>query len=95
MEYDNTNRGTLFVNNRKTTDKQPDYTGDIHFGTVKMKLAAWERTSKAGNTFLSLSVSEWVDKIQETPANGLVKMPTAKPVPAQKLVDDNLLDIPF
>jgi len=29
MEYDNTNRGVLFKNERKTHDKQPDYTGTI------------------------------------------------------------------
>lgn len=28
-EYDNTNRGALFKNGRKESDKHPDYRGDI------------------------------------------------------------------
>ena len=27
MEYDNTNRGVLFKNDKKTDDKHPDYKG--------------------------------------------------------------------
>ena len=70
MDYDNTNRGVLFVNDRKTTDKHPDYKGNIHFGTVKMSLSAWKKTSSSGKQFLSISVSEWTDGVRgdEQPA---------------------------
>jgi len=61
MEYDNTNRGVLFQNDAKKSEKHPAYKGNIHIGTVKMSLSAWEKTSSTGKTFLSLSVSEWTD----------------------------------
>jgi hypothetical protein len=64
MEYDNTNRGVLFLNDKKTSDKQPTYKGNVHIGTVKMSLSAWEKTSSTGKTFLSLSVSEWTDGVR-------------------------------
>jgi hypothetical protein len=70
MEYDNTNRGVLFANDAKKSDKHPTYKGNIHIGTVKMSLSAWEKTSSTGKTFLSLSVSEWTDGVrgEERPA---------------------------
>jgi len=64
MEYDNTNRGVLFQNDTKKSDKHPTYKGNIHIGTVKMSLSAWEKTSSTGKTFLSLSVSEWTDGVR-------------------------------
>ena len=70
MEYDNTNRGVLFQNDTKKSDKHPAYKGNIHFGTVKMSISAWEKTSSSGKKFLSLSVSEWTDGVrgEEQPA---------------------------
>ena len=64
MEYDNTNRGVLFQNDAKKSDKHPAYKGNIHFGTVKMNISAWEKTSSSGKKFLSLSVSEWTDGVR-------------------------------
>ena len=93
MDYDNTNRGVLFVNDRKTTDKHPDYKGNIHFGTVKMSISAWEKTSSSGKKFLSLSVSEWFDGVRgdEQPATVAKVIRVAMPQ-TTAFVDD---DIPF
>tara|TARA_R110000868_G_scaffold178930_1_gene418836 strand:- start:888 stop:1169 length:282 start_codon:yes stop_codon:yes gene_type:complete len=93
MEYDNTNRGVLFVNDRKTTDKQPTHKGSIYVGTVKMGLSAWEKTSNTGKKFLSLSVSEWTDSVrgEEQPASvARVAMPQTA-----AFVDDEMDNIPF
>jgi len=69
--------GTLWVNNNKANDRQPDYRGEIEFpndvvedlyaqmkkGEVpKASLVGWRRESKAGNKFLSLSAKVWVPK---------------------------------
>jgi hypothetical protein len=50
MEYDNTNRGVLFKNDKKTDEKHPDYKdGADHW------LNAWLAKDKNGNTYMRLS----------------------------------------
>jgi hypothetical protein len=65
--------GALFGNERKTNDRQPDYTGTLDFdrevvmdlynqlqsGTEQPKasLSGWRKTSKSGKPFLSLKAS--------------------------------------
>jgi uncharacterized protein (DUF736 family) len=51
------NTGVLFKNNKKTDDKQPDYTGNILVGSTEMRLAAWIKEGKNGK-FLSVKISE-------------------------------------
>lgn len=60
MAYDNTNRGVLFINDKKGKDKAPDRTGTINVNGVDYKLAGWLKEGKNG-PFLSLSVSEKKD----------------------------------
>lgn len=55
-KYDNTNRGVLFVNQKKS-DKSPDYSGTLNVAGVEMNLAGWKKQSKKGTTFLSLNLS--------------------------------------
>jgi uncharacterized protein (DUF736 family) len=56
MEYDNTNSGVLFKNNKKETEKHPDYTGKVNVEGKEMRLAAWIKEGKAGK-FMSLKLS--------------------------------------
>lgn len=81
MEYDNTNSGVLFKNERKDTDKHPDYTGKINVNGTEMRLAAWIREGKSGK-FMSLKVSE-------LNPNG-----SQKPTP-KATFDDIPSDLPF
>ena len=78
MNYDNTNRGVLFPNDKKGNEKRPDFTGDLNVGGVEYKLSAWKKASKAGNNFLSISV-----QLKE----GQKVAP--KPAPAGGLTEDN------
>lgn len=55
-EYDNTNRGALFKNDDKQSDKHADYRGQINIDGKEFWLDAWLKTSKAGKKFMSLSV---------------------------------------
>ena len=59
MEFDNTNRGVLFENDKDGNEKRPDYTGNIDVGGKKFSLSAWKKTSKGGKPFLSLSISDF------------------------------------
>ena len=56
-EYDNTNSGAIFVNNKKTTDNHPDRTGSLNVEGVEYWIKGWLKTSKTGDKFMSLSVA--------------------------------------
>jgi len=67
MEYDNTNSGALFKNDKKGNEKAPDYAGKINVDGKEMRLAAWIREGKSGK-FMSLKVSEFTQKQEVKPA---------------------------
>ena len=54
--YDNTNRGSLFTNDRKTSDKHPDLKGSINVEGKEYWVSGWFKTGKSGG-FTSLSVT--------------------------------------
>lgn len=62
MAYDNTNRGVLFRNENKRSDKQPDYSGTFNKDGTEFKIAGWEKVGKSGKAFISLSVDTFVPK---------------------------------
>jgi uncharacterized protein (DUF736 family) len=51
-------QGSLFINEKKTSDKQPDYQGNVMINGKKMQIAGWKKQSKSGSTFLSIQISE-------------------------------------
>jgi uncharacterized protein (DUF736 family) len=57
MAYDNTNSGALFKNDKKESEKHPDYRGSINVDGVDYWISAWLKTSQQGTKFMSLSVS--------------------------------------
>lgn len=66
-DFDNTNRGTLFENDKAGNPNRPDYTGKININGTEYRLSAWWRDGKTGK-FLSLSVSESKPKADPEPA---------------------------
>jgi hypothetical protein len=54
-EYDNTDRGVLFKNDRKEQDNHPDYKGSINVGGTDFWLSAWIKEGQKGK-FMSLSI---------------------------------------
>jgi len=57
QEYDNTNRGTLFRNEYKEKEKQPDYKGKLNVEGTDWELAGWKKSSaKTGKSFISISI---------------------------------------
>jgi uncharacterized protein (DUF736 family) len=84
MEYDNTNRGTLYRNENKKEENHPDYSGSLNVSGKEFWLSGWVKESKKdGKKFFSLSIKP---KAKENPH--------AKK--QEKFVDDDLNDpIPF
>jgi len=56
-DYDNTNSGALFKNDKGDNDSRPDYKGSLNVSGVEMDLAAWLKVSKAGQKYMSLKLS--------------------------------------
>lgn len=83
-DFDNTNRGALFRNDKQGNEKRPDYKGKVNVGGTDYRVSGWLRQSKDGQTkFLSLQV----EPVEET----------AKPASKAKPVADPAFDdeIPF
>jgi hypothetical protein len=56
MTYDATNRGVLFKNDRKQSNKSADYNGSINVNGEQFWLNAWVNESKSGAKYMSLSL---------------------------------------
>jgi len=87
MEYDNTNRGSLFKNDRKELDNHPDYNGSINIDGKDFWLNGWLKESKKdGKKFFSLSVKPKDQDAGKAPVK-------AKSAPAKTRDEDS--EIPF
>lgn len=64
QQYDNTDRGVLFKNDRKESDNHPDYKGSINVGGVEFWLSAWIKQGQKGK-YMSLSVKVKEDDTQK------------------------------
>ncbi len=82
-EYDNTDKGSLFKNKDRKSDKHPEYNGSINIQGVEYWLSGWVKESKKdGSKYFSLAVKP---KEKQAP----------KPTPAPKGFNDMDDDIPF
>ena len=80
------NTGTLFKNFKKEKESQPDFKGDAMVDGIKKSIAAWKKTSKGGNEYLSISFSDFKEsegptEHQEAKANGYAPKPLEDSIP--------------
>lgn len=54
-EYDNTNRGSIWKNAKKETEKHPDFTGDLNVNGTMFWVSAWKRKEGASDKAPALS----------------------------------------
>ena len=59
--YDNTNSGVLFKNDKKGNEKAPDYKGKVNVEGNEKDIAGWIREGKSGK-FISIKISEPMEK---------------------------------
>lgn len=78
-QYDDTNRFTLFRNDKQGNEKRPDYTGKINIDGTEYRLSAWIKDGQKGK-FMSGSVEPFQDR-------------QTKPVPQDDPFADE--DLPF
>lgn len=82
-QYDNTNRGSLFKNDKKTEEKHPDLSGSINIEGTEYWISGWSKVSKGGQKFLSLSVRQKQEQTRQS----------SQPTRSSKTEDDS--DIPW
>jgi hypothetical protein len=56
-QYDNTNRGSIWKNDKKERDTHPDFTGSLNVDGVEYWVSAWRRKEGAGPKSPALSFS--------------------------------------
>jgi uncharacterized protein (DUF736 family) len=56
-DYDDTNRGALFRNDKKESDRHPDYKGSLNVGGTEYWISAWLKEAKSGTKYMSLAVT--------------------------------------
>jgi hypothetical protein len=62
-------QGSLFKNNRKTSDSHPNLTGEIKINGEVYWISGWTKPTKNGDKWISLSVKKKDDQRQtSTPA---------------------------
>jgi hypothetical protein len=106
--YDNTNSGALFRNDKKDSEKHPDYRGSINVNGVDYWISSWLKTSQQGVKFMSLSVSpkESTNYAQQRPQQAPARAPAPRQAPSHDAArarqtapssgfDDFDSDVPF
>lgn len=67
-DFDDTDRGVLFVNDKDGNEARPDFTGNLAInpedyepgedGLIRIRLAAWKKDSDKAGEYLSLAASQ-------------------------------------
>jgi hypothetical protein len=98
MSYDNNNRGAIWKNEKKETDKHPDFKGDLTIDGVIYNVSAWKRKPDANPKapLLSFSVSkrEMPQEVKQAAMHSNHGRQTPQPAPAYDDFDDSG-DLPF
>jgi hypothetical protein len=67
-DFDETNRGVLFKNDKGDNPNRPDYTGKCNIAGKEYRMAAWIRDSQTGKKFMSINFSDLGEQKTEQPA---------------------------
>ena len=95
MAYEQRNNsGSLFKNDRKNNERQPDYNGNATINGKTMRISAWIKKSQNGTTFMSLAFEEVNGAYQQGAPQQSAPAPQ-RPAPAPVNLDTDPSDLPF
>ena len=60
------NSGAIFKNDKKTSEKAPDYKGKVNVNGKEMEISLWFKESQKGTKYFSASFQEPFKKENET-----------------------------
>jgi uncharacterized protein (DUF736 family) len=81
---ENNNKGALFIDNKRTNEKAPQYRGNALVNGVQMKISAWVNVSqKDGSKYLSLKFEN-----SDQPQVQQPTQPTQAPSQPKNAADD-------
>ena len=94
-EYDNTNRGSIWKNEKKDKDTHPDFTGSLNVNGVEYWVSAWKRKEGAAAKApaLSFSIKPKDEQPQRQQAAPRRPDPISTGRPRQSDMNDD--DVPF
>jgi hypothetical protein len=94
QDYDNTNRGSIWKNDKKETDNHPDFTGSLNVDGVDYWLSGWKRKPDASDKAPALSFTV---KAKEESGSAAKKpnSTTSSKAGSSNNFDDFEDDIPF
>ena len=100
MAYEQRNNsGSLFKNDRKNNERQPDYNGNAIINGKTMRISAWIKKSQNGTTFMSLAFEEvngaYQQNAPQQTAPAPAPTPRPAPAPAPVNLDPQPDDLPF
>ena len=76
QQYDNTNKGVLFIKHDRPTDKHPTMTGKININGTEYWLSGWTNYKKSdGEKYLSLAVNPMEEQPKHDPINDMDDLP--------------------
>lgn len=84
QQFDNTNRGSLFKNEKKTEEKHPDLNGSLNVDGKEFWISGWSKVSKGGQKFISLSIREKQEQTRQS------SQPTRKASVKEEFGDDSI-----
>jgi len=67
-QWDYEGQGRLWNNDKKESDKQPDFTGSLVLDGVKHSVAGWNNVSKQDKPYIGLRIKPWEDRDEESPS---------------------------
>lgn len=95
QQYDNNMRGVLFKNDRKESDRHPDYKGSAEVDETEYWVSAWIKEGRNGK-FLSMSFTEKEEDRPAPPPSRPTKTPQRQQSDSRRQgFDDMDDDIPF